>query len=267
MPKKTRLVQIKPAFVPYRYEPLEEHIGYIDFRSMSNASRFAAFLEETFTRIQQEAPRGLIVDLRWNGGGNSYLGELLLAYLTDKPYVMSGGKAWKMSRQYKQASARRVPPWIRWVSAPPALWLATLFEPQARPFAAPDGEIVFLSSEATKPGPNPLRYQGNVCFLISGSTFSSATMLANAVEDNDLAFLIGEETGDIPNHFGELHFFSLPHSQLRLGVSSAQFIRANGDAENTRGVMPDLAVTQTPADTRNGVDTVLEAAKAWVLRP
>lgn len=257
--------QATTAQARYTYTMLPEHIGYLDFRSMQDRAAFAEFLDDTFSQIQEEAPHGLIIDLRSNSGGNSQLGNQLLRYVNDQPYIMSGGKAWRMSTQYKQRLRGRVPEWLRWISVPPAMWVVRLAFDDARIMAVDDGEVVTLSGSPIPPGSEPLRYDGKVCFLIGPWTFSSAMMLANAVEDNDLAMLIGSETGGIPNHFGELYSFQLPHSGLDVYVSSAQFIRADGDRDNTNGVLPDIAVEQTQADTDAGIDTVLEAAKAWVL--
>jgi C-terminal processing protease CtpA/Prc len=133
-----------------------------------------------------------------------------------------------------------------------------------RYFGTPEGQIAVFISEMEQPGPNELRYRGPVCLLIGSFTFSSAMMLANAVEDFDLAMLIGEETGAIPNDFGEVYPFDLPHTRLSAGVSSARFVRANGDAEDRHGVRPGIEVRQTEEDRLNGVDTVLERAKSWI---
>lgn len=249
----------------YTYTLLPEGIGYLDFRSMQGQDAFADFLEKTFTQVEQEAPKGIIIDLRNNGGGNSRLGNQLLDYLIDQPYVMMGGKAWRMSAQYKQVLRDRVPGWLGWISEPPMIWLIRLAIEDARIMTVDDGEVVMLEGGEIEPEDKALRYKGKVCFLIGPGTFSSAMMLANAVEDNDLAVLIGSETGGIPNHYGELYGFQLPHTGLYVYVSSAQFIRANGAADDTNGVLPDIPVQQTDTDTKQGMDTVLEAAKAWIL--
>ncbi len=52
--------------------------------------------------------------------------------------------------------------------------------------------------------------------------------------------------------------------RIRAQVLSAQFVRANGDAKDPHGIIPDIAVKQTQADTAKGVDTVLETAKGWI---
>ena len=235
--------------LPYSYDILAGGIGYLNFRSMGgDKAAFEAFLDVTFKLIKAERVKGLIVDLRENGGGNSALGESLLSYITNQPYKMEGRKEWKASPAYRD--------FLKTMS-----W----YHPDARFLAAKDGEIVVLKDEMIQPANNPLRFDGPVCFLIGHSTFSSAMMVANAVGDFKLATLIGEETGDPPTAFGELYTFKLPHSQFTVNVSSAHFVRANGDATNQRPVQPDIKIVRTEDDLAKQSDPVLDYAKKWVL--
>jgi len=188
------------------------------------------------------------VDLRENGGGDSVLGESLLSYITNRPYKMEDRKEWKASRAYRD--------YIKGNSR---------YHPDEKFLAAKDGEIVVLKDDMIQHADNPLRFDGPVCFLIGHSTFSSATMVANAVGDFKLATLIGEETGDPPTAFGELYIFTLPHSQFTVNVSTAHFVRANGDATNQQPVLPDIKVVPTEDDWAQQSDAVLEYAKNWVL--
>ena len=235
---------------PYQYETLAPGIGYLNFRSMGgDMAAFEAFLDITFKRIRADKAKGLIVDLRENGGGNSALGESLLSYVTNKPYKMSDRKEWKASRQYREFIKSNI-----------------RFFPYAKYLEAKDGEIVVFKDEMIRPKDNALRFDGPVCFLIGRRTFSSAMMVANAVGDFKLATLIGEETGDPPTSFGELYFFNLPHSKLAINVSTAHFVRANGDAADKHPVLPDIRVTPTQGDLERQVDAVLEFAKKWILQ-
>ncbi len=76
--------------------------------------------------------------------------------------------------------------------------------------------------------------------------------------------MIGTETGGNPNAFGEICIVKLPTSRLAYGVSSKQYVRANGDATWRRGILPDLEVQITERDRARGIDTVLEYAKRWI---
>jgi hypothetical protein len=244
---------------PYRFERTGDNIGVIGFHAMVNLNHFREFLETTFAQLKEHPVRGLIIDLRSNGGGDSRLGDALLSFLTESPYRAVQRKEWKMSAEYKLYLRRHLPWWIRWF---PVTWVS----PEARRYlGADDGAIIVDTAALTRPGPNPLRFRGRTCFLIGPRTFSSAMMLANAVSDHHLATLIGEETGGVPNAFGEVYPFDLPHTRLPAGVSSARFVRANGRGETSQGIFPDIEVRQTSENDRAGVDAVMERARRWIL--
>lgn len=120
----------------YRFERLNDSIGYIDFRSMVDEEKFHEFLTAMFTDIRTRPIRGLIVDLRSNGGGNSQLGDDLLSFVTDSSYRMAARKEWKMSAQYKAYMLKHVPWWIRWF---PFTWV---FPEARKTLGASDGELV-----------------------------------------------------------------------------------------------------------------------------
>jgi C-terminal processing protease CtpA/Prc len=172
---------------------------------------------------------------------------------------MAARKEWRSSARYRSYMKDHLPAWLRWIP----LQYATSF---GRGFWGVDeGALYVQETEPKAPDPNPLRFTGPWCLLIGPGTFSSATMLANAVGDFDLAPLFGAPTGGVPNTSGEVYSCDLPHSRLGLGVSSAVFVRANGDGSDTRPVQPTHPCVQTSADTTAGRDSVLEAARAWLL--
>ncbi len=242
----------------YSFRWLEGNVGYLDFRRMRRPGAFEPFLQETFTDIQQNSANGLIIDLRNNGGGSTSLGVMLLSYITDKPYRMTARGEWKVTRHIKNyMKARYLPLWLCWVP------IQYLFADGRRIWGTPDGEILAEESSLIQPSENPLRYSGPVCVLIGPRTFSSAQKLTNAIKDYQLATLIGEETGGVPNAFGEIYQFSLPNTRLHAFVSTKRFVRANGDTTWTRGILPDIEVKQNLEDVKKGVDTVLEFARRW----
>lgn len=247
--------------VDYEFRTLPGRVGYIDFRSMSDRDAFEGFLETTFERIRAERITGLIVDLRNNGGGDSQLGDDLLAYLNAKPYRMAARKEWRASDDYRAFLLTRLSPWIRWL---PLTWVHPMGR---RLFGAETGESVVFESELEEPEPDddmPDRFHGPCVFLIGPRTFSSALMLADAVATYDLATVMGEETSECPTGYGEVMGFALPNSQLTVQVSSARFVRASGDEKDLGGVRPDIEVRQDAEDLRRGIDTALERARSYV---
>lgn len=251
----------------YSYQLLSDSIGYINYLQLADDKNnpFDDFLKKTFTDLKESSARGLIVDLRNNGGGTSDYGEWLLNYITDKPYRLGSVKIWKASAQYKEMMRNAVPWWISWLSYRPFIWMFTPFVDAARMFTADDGELIETHYEYEQPGKNPLRFKGKVCFLIGTGSFSSAVSLAAAVSDCKLAALIGEETGGVPNEFGNNYYFYLPNTQIQITMPSAAYVRPNGDRLDRRGIIPDLEVKQAPHDSERKIDTALEAARKWIL--
>ena len=62
------------------------------------------------------------------------------------------------------------------------------------------------------------------------------------IQDQPLSELIAEETSGVPNHFGKVYSFRLPHSGLQVYSASALFIRASGNAADENAVIPDIRV-------------------------
>lgn len=251
--------QAPQRYADYGASWLDGRVVRLDFRAMDDPPRFEEFCRATFSRMREKSARGLIVDLRENGGGDSQLGDELLSYVTGTPYRACARKEWKVSAPYKRFMKSFAHPTIRWL---PLQWFHGTTR---RYFGADEGSIaVFEQADAIAPRENDLRFDGPVVFLIGPQTFSSALMLANAIEDYDLATLIGEETAESPNAFGEVFPFDLPRSGLNVRSSTARYVRANGDASDSRGVVPDIEVKPTAADVVAGRDVVLERAQRWI---
>ncbi|MCG8348403.1 MAG: S41 family peptidase, partial [Chloroflexales bacterium] len=108
-----------------------------------------------------------------------------------------------------------------------------------------------------------LRFSGDFSVLIGPATFSSAVSFAVIVKDNELGVLVGEETGGPPSGFGSAYSFRLTYTGLEGYVSSAYFVRPNGQ-DDGRGVLPDYDVRPEPSDVAAGRDPVLEFTKALI---
>lgn len=77
--------------VPFYYEVFESlSVCYLQFNMCYDAlnypqlgQRFDDFVEEMMAEIDAKSVKTLVIDVRYNGGGNSGLCDLLLSYLTD----------------------------------------------------------------------------------------------------------------------------------------------------------------------------------------
>jgi hypothetical protein len=218
-------------------------LGYLDLRSNSDPAGFDRFLESTFTSLRDDPACGLVIDLRRNAGGSSEIGDRLMSYLTVRPIRQYSRIDVRASRQVKAEHRQRLPRPLRWL---PARAFGIVEPRLSALLASPDGGVVTWIEKDTTPRPTALRWQGPVFGLIGLNTFSAATSLAAALQDHGIATLVGEETGDPASAYGEYHASALPHTGLRLNVSSKYFLRPSG-VDDGRGVVPDMHVP--PAGT------------------
>jgi len=240
----------------FTYELLPSRVGYMNFSSMAgDVARFRTDVARMFEKVAADSARVLIVDLRGNGGGDSRLGEEFLRYITTKPYRMSAAKDWKMSAEYRSYFKTWVHPAIRWTRG----WQLMPIGRQL--MNGPDGKIVTMAESPEVHTPAEPFFSRPVCVLIGPQTFSSTVDLADAIKTYHLATLVGEETGGRPNGFGEAYIFRLPHSQLAVSVSSAQFIRASGDTTDHRGILPDFPAARTAEDRGAGRDRAVDRCR------
>jgi hypothetical protein len=100
-----------------------------------------------------------------------------------------------------------------------------------------------------------INQKGKLFVLIGRSTFSSAQMNAQHFRDRTNATLVGEPTGQKPNHFGEIKNFPLPNSGLIVQYSTKQFRQSRTDEPS---MMPDEVIEPTSEEFLSGRDVVLE---------
>ncbi len=238
---------------PYEFSWLPNRVGYLNYRSMRNDPTlpFDQFLKNVFGSLKDSTGKGLIIDLRENGGGDSQLGELLLAHFNKKPYILAGGMKWKISSHYKSF-----------------LKTARNYNEADNKFymSQPDGSTyTYVNRELKKPIAKDPFFESKVAVLIGTGTFSSANMLADGIVSYQLAATFGEPTGESPNDFGEMFNFMLPNSHIIARAASKMFTRANKDEKDMGPVIPQKIIAPTLSDKKQKKDPVLESAVNWIL--
>jgi len=257
-PRREVLVESPPfrALLLPSEVPAAAPIALIEFPTMSGplGSQWGKFLDQAITAIKQRGAAGLIVDIRANGGGNSDLGDALLARVNDRPYRMASRIVWRKSAESDELFRMGTKP----------MWRSLMF---ALPLFLPDysalkhGEnLTYETQVAARPRVEP-SFDGPVSLLIGERTFSSAMLLADAARTYDLMLTIGQPTGGVPNALGEIGPFELPNSRIVVSFSQKMFIRASGDESDLGPVRPHIEVTPIA-----GRDTTLERAIVEIRR-
>jgi C-terminal processing protease CtpA/Prc len=224
-------------------------IYVIKFASMTaDREKFRARLAVVFNDIAIKRPRGLIVDIRQNLGGNSGLGDDLLSYFNSKEYRPFAREVFRASAECRAYFGKLFPDDYT-VSI-----LKELHDGEEKAWSVP-----VRMFDRSFP-----QFRGPVAFLIGPGTFSSGNILANSIGDFHLAKLIGNDTAERPNNYGQACPITLPHTGIEVSVPSTYFVRANGDDSSVDDVHPDISVPArlglAPRD-----DIVMAAARRWVL--
>ncbi|PQJ79275.1 S41 family peptidase [Polaribacter porphyrae] len=235
------------------YQKINDSVGYISFKRMDiykNLKGYEEFLKTVFSNIQKDKIQKLVIDVRNNPGGNSVIGEKMIDYINDKPFRYSGGKKWKVSKAYKKHFKKMFPFYAR-----PFLKSDTTIKEY---FNSPNNTILNKTTNylIKKPKKNNLRFSGNIYLVVDNGTFSSANIFANAIEDFNMATIIGEKTGEVINDYGEIVAVKFKKSGIYVWIPSAIFIRANGNEADKNPVIPDKHIKQEVLDNMSKDDIV-----------
>ncbi len=209
-----------PARAPFVYRPLPDGIAYVALNSFESTQVIKSF-NALFGEIDKA--QGLILDVRENGGGNSEIGDAIIARLIDAPLARA---RWK-TRQHVAAFRA----WGKEDS-----W----YEGNPRP-VEPKGE---------KPFDKPL------AILVGPGTISAAEDFVVLLHAGKRGIVVGERTA---GSTGQPLLMPLPGGG-RARICAKRDSYPDGREFVGRGIEPDVEVRPTPQDIRAGRDVVLEKA-------
>ncbi len=205
------------------YNVLPGNISYVEFTTFSTDS--AVFIFDTlFNRISQS--KGLIIDLRRNGGGNSSVGWDILGYLTDSAFATLKSESVDYSPQ------RRI-----------------------------DGRAQRYLGSVWTSNPNGMHlFKGPVVVLSSAFTGSAAEDFLVAFSAMHRGAIIGEPSS---GSTGQPLLFQLPGG-ISARVCTKRCYYPDGKDFVGIGVQPDLVVQRTIEDLRQNTDAALNAAVKYI---
>ena len=219
----------------YKFKTIKGNIGFLEFNKFRDLDKFKLFLDTTFTKIKKENVNNLIIDIRKNGGGNSFLGDELMQYISKTNFKIFDSCMIKISNELTRKGK------FNWIDST----------------KRKIGSIYNATGSKTKLRDNPLRFNGKTFLLIGGNTLSSATDFASAFQCYNVGEIIGTETGGLTVCFGDVYRFILPNTKFDMGVSYKKFYNACG-VDNRQGVIPDYIVKNSFEDEQKRIDRVLD---------
>ena len=212
---------------------------------------FKNFVEKAFAEIAESGAQDLIIDMRFNPGGDLSFSDLIVARLVDAPFRFASRYDVRAGSNTKKKWADR--------SADTETLLGRLTAAIA---SAEAGERVTIDLPETQPITSHA-FKGNVWVLIDKHSYSNAAVVAALMQDLDIATIMGEETADLPTTYGAVEHFTLPNSGASITYPKAYMIRPSG-SEEVRGVVPDIAFATNPIGSER--DIVLDSAVETIIQ-
>lgn len=198
------------------------NFAVMDFRSFQNPERMEIFADSMFRTLHQQGIGNLIIDLRNNGGGNSYVGDILLRYISPEPFTQMD----KILMRITPLTAKL----MGGGQTPKFIFHEVPSEEYKQPRTAEEGH-----------------YRGRVYLLTSNKTFSSAGSFAWTFKECGIGPVIGEETGGMNVCYGDVLNYRLPVSDLWCSLSYKRFWKFRADENDIHGTIPDVAVPAAEA--------------------
>jgi len=218
----------------WSYSQLEPSIGLISVHAFKKPAELKALIDETFSQIEQDGIKDLIIDVR-GGGGFSDLAEYCISFLTSVPY-----------RQYEKKITK--------VSDESADWVES--NEDAGRY---EGDYFILEPVVTSPPEREKQFKGQIYIITGAEAYSTMSMFVAMAKECTNAIIIGEETGQPLVSNGDISRHQLPNSQLKFYLSHSIYYMP-GSQNDKNGVIPDIIVQPTLDDLMNDENIRLRRA-------
>jgi hypothetical protein len=239
-------------------------IGYLRIPEMRGDERWLDSLRDWMEKFRKT--RGLILDVRGNGGGTRDALRVLMPYFmrkSDAPLVVNVAKYRLPADERPESSQGHLdnrflyPATHRgWTKKERAAIrkFSTEFEPEWTP---PERDFSRWHYMVVSPGAPAYYYARRVVVLMDAFCFSATDIFLGAFDGVRNVTLLGVPSG---GGSGRSQRLRLRHSGFEVRVSSMASFQADGKLYDGNGVAPDVLVEPTATDWIGRTDTMLEAA-------
>jgi len=272
---KLDLVARKPIYGAWprtRHRLLGKDLGYLRIDSMTSNNDVLDGLDRAMHEFART--RGLVIDVRGNGGGTrAVLRRLFPYFLSEKnPVHVANVAAYRVPPGSQPApssgylSNRSLYPadWSGWSPAAktPIAKLASRFEPEWKLPAGDFSEWHYFVLERTD-NPKAYRYNKPVVVLLDDGCFSATDVFLGAFKGWPNVTLLGTAS---MGGSGRARAYRLRNSRIEVRLSSMASFQPNGKLYEGNGIAPDVVVEKTATDFIGKTDSQLAAAIARLRR-
>jgi hypothetical protein len=219
----------------YRFEMLSPKVALLSVGTFlwPDKTSFYALTAKMFARLRAAGASTLIIDVRDNTGGDDDMWkEGLLRYIADQPY-QHAARFRKMVIEGRSSATEKV------------------------------GDVVegaLQSWEQPEPG-NPLHFSGKTYVVVGRTTYSSAILFSNTMQDFKFATIVGEDGYARARQSGGIQHLVLPNTKIGLIVPRFILDRPSG-ARSPELIRPDIVLRDDPFNGR----AIIDALHARIVR-
>jgi len=250
---------------------LDDNTGYLRIAKMSKNSDF---IDQAMQQFSQT--KGLIIDVRGNGGGRRTILKALMPYFLDeKELYVSNLAKYRIMLLDDQPTAegylvdRYLYPSSSSQFSHQERQLLNKFTAAFKPNWQGDHKIFsnwHVMVHRTKDNPKRYRYDKPVIILMDQMNFSATDIFLNAMKNRDNITLIGQASG---GGSGRSQYYFLPAVDgERFGgiitIPTMISYKTNGDLVEGVGIQPDIMMDYSRSDLTGKTDSMLNKAKAML---
>lgn len=228
----------------------DESICYLQFNQFADRlthpqypqlARFDEFTRDMMAEMKEKGIRTLVVDLQYNSGGNSQLGDVLLSWL----YPHKDTKRYGVDVRVSELLCAHYPYYNEFTVDGKPLEIGKMYD-----YMGFDHSKDFKIDYSAPQDPNNFMFnfdndqifKGNIIFIQGKDSFSSATLLLTLARDNGIGIIVGERSGGRPSHYGDILYCTLPITGTIATVSHKHFVRPNRELVADEYLVPDVVI-------------------------
>lgn len=227
-----------------------EQFALMTLNTFDVGYQLRSFFSTSFEQLKEKNIKNLIIDIRINGGGEVQNYAALCRYLTPFPFKVADIAVANLNGLGSYTKYFN----FGWFYGS-ALKLLTS--------KRDDGLFHFryIENHVYKPKKTNF-FSGNIYILISGPSFSAASLFAHTLKGLPNVTLVGEETGggDYGNNGLMIPDIRLPNTKLQVRMPLFRIVQFKHGVKNGRGVLPNVLVVPRADAVREGKDLKLEKA-------
>ncbi|MEO6583124.1 MAG: S41 family peptidase [Ferruginibacter sp.] len=213
------------------------------------------FFRRSFKTLQKQNIKSLVLDIRSNGGGRVGLSTLLTKYISHTPFRVADTLF---------AKTRNLGRYTSYINGSFLNNIALFFIARKKA----DGMYHIRHLEKKEYKLKNHRYNGDVYVLVSGPTFSAATIFSNAVKGQPGIHLLGEETGGgwHGNNGIMIPDVTLPYTKTRVRLPLFRLVQYNHVPKTGTGVEPDIYVGTSYEALLKSYDKKMQVVKEIIYK-